>query len=286
MRSRAGSSWPDPPAVPSGARFTWSLKSGGRKRHRFDIKLFEELNAEYADKPLVPVPRGLDPESRMQGARNRLSRVHERVDLSDTTALELGCGQGQEVWLLKHKFGCDAHGVDIVPYAPWLTYSEPGVRFSVGDAAALPYADDSFERIVSFAVWEHIPHPYAALAEAKRVLRPGGIFWLYANLHRGPSASHRYREVYFPWPQLLFEESVIDEFYERRGSSQRGYSWINRLTYDTYAKYFKLLDFKLIHLQFSEKWDQEFYDRFSDILIRYPITDLKRDFFTAVLVKL
>jgi hypothetical protein len=78
---------------------------------------------------------------------------------------------------------------------------------------------------------------------------------------------------------------VIDEFYERRGSTQRGYSWINRLTYDTYAKYFKLLDLKLIHLQFSEKWDQEFYDRFADILIRYPITDLRRDFFTAVLVK-
>lgn len=277
--------WPDPPSVSRDARLSWEPVGGKRARQRFDIKLFERLNAEYAEKPLVPAPRGLDPGSRMEGARARLARVRDFVDLDGTSTVEIGCGQGQEVWLLKHRFACDAHGIDIVPYPQWLTYRQPGVSFAVADAAALPYAEGSFDRAISFAVWEHIPHPFRALAEARRILRPGGIMWLYANLYRGASASHRYREITFPWPHLLFDESVIDEFYERRGVPQRGYSWVNRLTYDAYAKYFRLLDLRPLHLQFSEKWDEEFYERFRDILIRYPVTDLKRDFFTAILQK-
>lgn len=278
--------WPEPPQAPAEPTpSVGGFREGADARPRFDIKLFEQLNEEYARAPLVPVPRGLDPAARMDGARRRLSRVRAYVQLDGMRVLELGCGQGQEVWLLHHKFGCEAHGIDIASYPQWSSYGGAGVSFLQADGARMPYADDSFDRIVSFAVWEHIPHPYRALSEARRILRPGGIMWLYANLHRGPSASHRYRDVYFPWPHLLFDESVMDEFYERRGKPARGYSWVNRLTYDTYAKYFRLLDLRLLHLQFSERWDQAFYERFASVLSRYPLTDLKRDFFTAILQK-
>jgi SAM-dependent methyltransferase len=42
------------------------------------------------------------------------------------------------------------------------------------DALALPFADDSFDRIIASEVLEHIPDDVGALAELARVLRPEG----------------------------------------------------------------------------------------------------------------
>lgn len=53
-----------------------------------------------------------------------------------------------------------------VTWAPWLDM--------VGDAQALPVADGSFDNIVMTDVLHHLPHPTKFLAEAQRVLRPGG----------------------------------------------------------------------------------------------------------------
>ncbi|HET6652000.1 MAG TPA: methyltransferase domain-containing protein [Nocardioides sp.] len=43
-----------------------------------------------------------------------------------------------------------------------------------GDALAMPFADEEFDRIVAAEVLEHIPDDRAAIAELVRVLRPGG----------------------------------------------------------------------------------------------------------------
>jgi arsenite methyltransferase len=48
------------------------------------------------------------------------------------------------------------------------------VEFREGDALALPFEDDSFDVAVSTQVYEYIADMPAALAEARRVLRPGG----------------------------------------------------------------------------------------------------------------
>jgi arsenite methyltransferase len=48
------------------------------------------------------------------------------------------------------------------------------VDFGPGDATALPYADRSFGIVVSTQVYEYVADMPAALAEAYRVLRPGG----------------------------------------------------------------------------------------------------------------
>lgn len=45
-----------------------------------------------------------------------------------------------------------------------------------GDATRLPFADGSFDAVITSEVLEHIESDTAALAEMHRVLRPGGVF--------------------------------------------------------------------------------------------------------------
>ena len=56
-----------------------------------------------------------------------------------------------------------------------------GVRvdFRLGDAAALPFAGDSFDLTYCVAAFKNFSHPVQAMAEMHRVLRPGGTALIY-----------------------------------------------------------------------------------------------------------
>lgn len=49
------------------------------------------------------------------------------------------------------------------------------VRFQVGDATALPFADNTFDRSLSMLVLNFVPDPAVALDQMIRVTRPGGV---------------------------------------------------------------------------------------------------------------
>jgi SAM-dependent methyltransferase len=51
----------------------------------------------------------------------------------------------------------------------------PAGTFVQADAEALPFEDASFDAALAHALLEHLPDPAAALAELRRVLRPGGV---------------------------------------------------------------------------------------------------------------
>jgi SAM-dependent methyltransferase len=78
-------------------------------------------------------------------------------------ALDLGCGTGLHRPVLE-ALAYEYYGVD---------YSGAGARDLI-DAHALPYRDDTFDLILAIALTEHLAQPFLALAEAARVLKPGG----------------------------------------------------------------------------------------------------------------
>ncbi|SFV22805.1 Methyltransferase domain-containing protein [Micrococcus terreus] len=67
------------------------------------------------------------------------------------------------------------------------------------DATALPFAEESFDTVLSFLMLHHVIHWEQAVAEASRVLRPGGFFVGYdllasraaAWLHVADRSAHR-----------------------------------------------------------------------------------------------
>jgi SAM-dependent methyltransferase len=56
--------------------------------------------------------------------------------------------------------------------------ADTGSSFTLAsaNALALPFADDSFDKVICSEVLEHIPDYRAALKEIERVLKPGGLF--------------------------------------------------------------------------------------------------------------
>ena len=66
----------------------------------------------------------------------------------------------------------------------------------VADAHAIPFADASFDAVVSLAVYEHLAQPWIVTAEVERVLKPGGVLYVEAPFfepyHPDPGDYFRY----------------------------------------------------------------------------------------------
>ena len=97
--------------------------------------------------------------------------------------LDLGCGPGTiSMGLADAVAPGDLHGVDIeesqiaMARAAAEAGSHGNATFHVGDISDLPFEDGEFDVAHCHAVLMHLPDTAAALAEVRRVLKPGGIF--------------------------------------------------------------------------------------------------------------
>jgi MPBQ/MSBQ methyltransferase len=109
-------------------------------------------------------------------------------------------------------------------------------RKLVGDAEALPFADDSFDRYVSCGSIEYWPDPARAIAEAHRVVRPGGTVLVVGPLPPRRHVARLLADAWMLFPTARqyrgwFEAAGFEEIQELRlappwgrGSDESGYA--------------------------------------------------------------
>lgn len=97
----------------------------------------------------------------------------EGVDLTGRTCLDVGCGLGWFSARARDR-GARVTSLDIGVRLLAHTRRRAGSRPVAADACALPFADASFDMVISSECIEHTVAPARAVQEMIRVLRPGG----------------------------------------------------------------------------------------------------------------
>ena len=165
------------------------------------------ISPEFGGRPFY----GYDSAQVQQGYANRTANSEAAFLLPrlspGMTILDCGCGPGSiTLGLAEIVSPGRAVGVDLEPRmierAKGIA-SESGVanvEFQVADIYDLPFPDDEFDAVFSSSVTEHLSDPVRALAEVRRVVRPGGI----AGIVR----------TEWSFPLIVPESEAVSRFFE------------------------------------------------------------------------
>jgi len=174
-----------------------------------DFQAIWNANTAEGEAPPAPSPFALD----APGGRPEFFEGVEGRDY-----VELGCGGGQGTVGTADLGAAAAVGVDFsgeqLAHARRLRdFYGVDAQFVQGDVTAVPFANDSFDLASSEAAFQMISDLDGALAEARRVLRDGGVFVLSVPhpLYEGLDAdSATFEGSFYPdGPR----EIIIDEEY-------------------------------------------------------------------------
>jgi ubiquinone/menaquinone biosynthesis C-methylase UbiE len=121
-----------------------------------------------------PVWHWATPAARRRADRRTRQLVEDAQLGAGRAVLELGCGDGFFTARLGEASGARVIGVDVSPDLLAAARERlPAAEFVRADAHRLPFAAASFDAVVGSSVLHHL-EPSTALAEARRVLKPGG----------------------------------------------------------------------------------------------------------------
>ena len=135
---------------------------------------------EYWTQPATYDPIAFNNRFRPEALDVWLPHFVRLLDLAASQrVLDLGCGTGGFALAIAHHTRVHVIGVDVAPhllrYAVAQSRTLPS-RWVLGQAEALPVADQTIDRVLMSLVLHQIAHRERAIQEVYRVLRPGGRF--------------------------------------------------------------------------------------------------------------
>lgn len=152
----------------------------------FDMKADWDARARRDPLWYIACDEGKDEAQFLESGRRAVAMLLENLGAllpARESALEIGCGIGRLLELMAGEFR-ELYGVDIsgemVGQGRERLASLPQIHLlEVEGAGGLPFPDDKFDFCFSFITFHHIPVKEVVcryIAEARRVLKPGGIF--------------------------------------------------------------------------------------------------------------
>jgi SAM-dependent methyltransferase len=170
---------------PQGASDFLDLRPGNEFREQTKY-LDEALHADARHERVSPPLLG-------SKIRNDMLRAFLRPGAGDVV-VDLGCGSGRGL-LWNRDWNARLVGIDIAPY--FSKEARADVDLLLADLRKLPFADGTFTKAYSLDVLEHLS-PEALrgmLAEASRILAPGGALFVYTHVRKNAPIARGLRVI-------------------------------------------------------------------------------------------
>jgi SAM-dependent methyltransferase len=179
-------------------------------------------------------------------------------------ALEIGIGTGRIAKPLLVR-GLRVTGVDLSPkmmqrLRETLPAGVPAPGLILADAAQLPLAAGVFDAVISVHVFHLIADWKAALAEARRALKPGGVFLLGYNWRPDDSPGERLRETWKGIVEkrgLTINQPGVRDFSDVRAELERSGAQVSEWSVGEWRSTHSLAHHleSIEHRSWSSTWD-------------------------------
>ena len=150
--------------------------------------------------------------------RERVGLMTPHLDAKVPRYLDVGCSTGFVVEAAREA-GWEAIGTDLNPSAVEFGQAR-GLDLRAVALDDGGFADASFDAVSLFDVLEHLHDPRGTLASCVRLLRPGGIVFLYVPNYDSASRLLMGRDAHFIWPTHhlnYYTPSTIGDLVRRQG---------------------------------------------------------------------
>lgn len=138
--------------------------------------------------------------------KRRVLSIVKGLDINHfDSILDCGCGDGLYLKIIRELSGAAVCGFDLSGESLMLARGytrDAGVPLVQGGIGSLPYRDNSFSKIFSTEVLEHVEDDLGALKEIFRILKPGGRLIITVPNHNYP----------FLWDPLNW---ILERFFGR-----------------------------------------------------------------------
>ncbi|MEM9023627.1 MAG: class I SAM-dependent methyltransferase, partial [Bacteroidota bacterium] len=154
--------------------------------------------------------------------RNKRARLLHRLMGGQGNILDIGCGNGQFLALMRSIGPYAIHGLELPGKAAQRAGQVEHLQLKLGALAQEDYPAASFDAVTLFHVFEHLPNPHEILTTVQRILKPNGILVMsFPNI--GSWQAHHFkgdwlhldppRHLFFMTPEK-FREIMADHGFE------------------------------------------------------------------------